>query len=180
MKLLSSYLPAQSVHILINRTKYDRIAPYSEYGKEDNRARYGTEGGILHARTGCEDIATQARQHNQDDPARDNAWVQNRGSLAYQQRRICTVLEDSEGCLYRQGKLTPLPVAHLLLSELEPPMQQAVKCYLVVYYTRMRGKSQQTTTNRTRDGSRQGWLEGCPPMNAHGNGVAAGEVSHAN
>src|SRR5258708_5189270 len=101
-----------SVQILINRTRYATMTPYAEYGKEASRARYGrTKGGILHARTGCSNSATENRQRNQDAPTRSDARLQSGRSLAYQQRRICTVHGVSEECLSEQGEQVTLSVA---------------------------------------------------------------------
>jgi hypothetical protein len=125
-----------SVQILINRTKYATMIPYSEYGKEASRARYGrTKGGILHARTGCRTAATQTRQRNQDAPTRGDAWVQSGGSLAYQQRRICTVHEVSEECLSEQGEQVTLSVAGSTPNVSQALSVDPCSRYLVAYCT---------------------------------------------
>lgn len=89
------------------------LTPYSECGKEANRARYDRrrKGRLLHTGTGSRKASVGTGQCNEEVETWGDTWTQVREVLADQQRRIRTVRSNSEACLLQpRGKLT-LPIA---------------------------------------------------------------------
>lgn len=83
------------------------LSPYSEYGKEENRAPYDRQGGLLHAGRSCRSSQHQAGKCNKAVTSGENAGLQVWRFLAYRQRRVCTVSKSSEKQVpVRPGKLT--------------------------------------------------------------------------
>lgn len=101
---------AYSVQRLLFRTIDGIISPYSEYGKEVNRARDGRTDkrvrGLLDAGRGCRGIATQAGYSDEVDTSEKASSLQSGRLLAHRQGRVRTVHEDSEEYSVRPGKLT--------------------------------------------------------------------------
>lgn len=62
------------------------VCSYHEYAKEQRSVSY--DGGMAHCRRGCRH-AQNVTRHDQATSSREkNAWIQSRGVLAYQSRRI--------------------------------------------------------------------------------------------
>lgn len=89
------------------------LLPYSECGKEANRARYDrTTRRILHTRASGENAPTCTGKCSEVGSSGEDTSSQSWWLVAVQQRRNCTVFRDSEERLLQQeqGKLT-LPAA---------------------------------------------------------------------
>ncbi len=90
---------------------YAIIHPYSECGKEVSRAHDGTETRVLHTGGGGSDAQPTDGQCNKVTTSGEDAWIQSRRGLAYQQRRIRTVHGNSEEQLLQKRQLITLPTA---------------------------------------------------------------------
>lgn len=116
-----------SNYILQNVTECVMISPYSEYGKEVNRARYGKgeRSGLLHAVSSGRDATARSGKCNAVAASRQASRVQDWGSLAHQQSGICTVLRNSEERL-SERKLTSVGSTKIVTCSCSGPKWQSL------------------------------------------------------